>query len=156
MRFAAVLSLILLLAAPARADLASDARAAGGLTHEMVIEYRAALFSPEASAYQDPVLELTGAQTVDGWWSLVAIWWPPDQVGRALDVIRCESGGDPGAHNLHSSATGLFQILGGWADTFGFPRAWLEDPETNVKTAYRIWKIQGWGAWNASRSCWGG
>lgn len=64
-------------------------------------------------------------------------------VGTAMAIVRCESGGNPNARNRRSSATGLFQILGG-----------PTDPIANVMQAYSMWRSRGWQPWNASRSCW--
>lgn len=127
--------------------LPADARAQGGLTPELLDAYRAAIFSPE----QVDTPTLTRPERVDGWWSLVAIHFPASEVDTAMEVLACESGGDPDAKNPHSSARGLFQILGGWADHFGFPRDDLYDPEINVETARRVWDIQGWRAWTCYR-----
>lgn len=130
--------------------LKDHAQAQGGLTVELLDSYRAAIFSPEA--HPDVEWLIPQSETgVDGWWSLVAINFPPDEVDTALRVMACESGGNPKAKNPRSSASGLFQILGGWADHFGFPREWLFDPEINVETARRVWDIQGWGAWTCYR-----
>lgn len=73
---------------------------------------------------------------VERWRSLVARYpWPVD---TALAVMACESGGDPNARNPDSSATGLFQILGG-----------PTDPEANVALAFRMWQSRGWQPWKA-------
>lgn len=78
------------------------------------------------------------------WRSLVAAYFPPEHVDRMLRIMACESGGDPEAKNPHSSATGLFQIMGFWQ------KAWpgdYTDPWTNVAVAYQIWLEQGYRAW---------
>lgn len=76
-----------------------------------------------------------------GWAHLVSRY--PWTVGTACAVLACESGGNPNARNPSSSATGLFQILGGPVD-----------PAANVARAYAMWHARGWQPWNASRACW--
>ncbi len=82
---------------------------------------------------------------VEQWRSLVAAHFPADQVDRALCIMSYESGGNQYAQNPHSSAAGLFQIMGFWWDTYGGNRY---DPETNVTLARIIYNQQGWNAWN--------
>lgn len=76
-----------------------------------------------------------------GWRQLVAQY--PWDVDTACRVLMCESGGRADARNARSSATGLYQILGG-----------PTDPAANVAQAYRMYAARGWQPWNASRSCW--
>lgn len=89
----------------------------------------------------------TGAET---WRPLVSEYWPADTIDRAICVIEWESGGNPDAKNPDSSARGLFQIMASvWAPTFGVSYDDLYDPDLNTRLAYRIYQIQGWGAWQA-------
>lgn len=62
-----------------------------------------------------------------------------------LHVASCESHDDPNATNPSSGAHGLFQQLGITTD----------DPMQQVRDAYSLWQSQGYGAWSASRGCWG-
>jgi hypothetical protein len=80
--------------------------------------------------------ELAGG--VEQWRSLVAVYFPADQVDRALRVMACESGGDPNAYNP-SGASGLMQILASWADNFGLIPSELFDPATNLQVARWLW-----------------
>jgi hypothetical protein len=77
------------------------------------------------------------------WDGLIAAY--PWSTSTAFAVMFCESKGDPLIHNQQgSSATGLFQVLGG-----------STDPATNVSQAYHNkYAHGGWAHWNASRSCW--
>ena len=54
----------------------------------------------------------------------------------ALNVMWCESHGDPQARNSRSTATGLFQILGG-----------PTDPAANVRLAHAMYRQRGWQPW---------
>lgn len=83
---------------------------------------------------------------VEQWRTLVAAYFPADQVDRALRVMACESGGDPNAYNP-SGATGLMQILASWADNFGYQPADLYDPDINLHIASLLWADGGWSHW---------
>lgn len=80
--------------------------------------------------------ELAGG--VEQWRSLVAVYFPADQVDRALRVMACESGGDPNAYNP-SGASGLMQVLASWADNFGYRPTDLFDPAINLQVARYLW-----------------
>lgn len=81
----------------------------------------------------------------------------------ALDVMWCESQGDPGVDNRQGSgAKGLYQLLG-WEwlarKMFG-PQASVYDPAVNVAVAHEIYVAAGrrFGTsmgWRASVGCWG-
>lgn len=88
--------------------------------------------------------ELAGG--VEQWRSLVAVYFPADQVDRALRVMQCESGGDPNAYNP-SGASGLMQVLASWADDFGYQPADLFDPAINLQVSRYLWDDGGWGHW---------
>lgn len=97
------------------------------------------------------------AGPVERWRALVASYpdWDPNV---ALAVIACESGGDPGAVNRSSGASGLFQLLG-WewlAEYLGGFGASVFDPSVNVAAAHWLWaQSGGFGVhWAASRGCW--
>ena len=87
----------------------------------------------------DPVGGGTFPPAVERWRSLVASYFPAERVDAALAVIRCESGGDPGAYNPYSGASGLFQFLPStWAtvsQSAGFGGASPFDAEANIGTA---------------------
>ena len=85
---------------------------------------------------------------VEQWRSLVAAYFPANQVDRALCVMSFESGGNPNAQSS-SDARGLMQVLAGlWAPHFGIDPAALYDPDTNIRIAAAIYSTQGWMAWN--------
>lgn len=97
--------------------------------------------------------------TVEDWRPLVKMFFEPEDIDRALAIIRCESGGNPTAKNPSSSASGLFQHLGSqWrarADRAGWEGADVFDPVAN--TAVAAWLAYhggGWRHWSASRGCW--
>ena len=62
----------------------------------------------------------------------------------AVAVARCESGLRPWAQNPTSTASGLFQILGGPTGVW-----------SNTELARRMYNERGWEPWTASESCWG-
>jgi hypothetical protein len=114
-----------------------------------------------------------GAQEVDdaryqpsarGTRSVVTRWRPALEqyddwdVAEGLRVIDCESGGDPGAVNQTSGATGLTQLLGwGWLARRLFGSADLTEPSLNLAVAHVLWLDSGgtfrW-HWHASVGCW--
>lgn len=79
---------------------------------------------------------------VERWRSMVAVYtdWNVDLM---LRIMGCESGGDPNNKNRSSSASGLFQILGG-----------PFDPAANIAVAHSMWATRGTQPWTASASCW--
>lgn len=96
---------------------------------------------------------------VDRWRPLVAEYFATEDVSRALEVIRCESHGNPAAANPVSTARGLFQHLGSlWperAAAAGWAGADIYDPEANVAVAaWLVYHGGGWRHWNASAPCW--
>lgn len=107
-----------------------------------------------------PVSANTGfVPAVETWRPLVMEFFPADAVEQALEVMWCESRGDPGAIHAESGATGLFQHLPEhWADRSaeaGFAGADIADPETNIAVAGWLLRRDGWSHWVASEGCWG-
>jgi soluble lytic murein transglycosylase-like protein len=86
----------------------------------------------------------------EAWRDLVSQYFPAWAVDGALNVLWCESRGDPNAYNP-SGASGLFQIVGLW-HTSGFDPF---DPEQNIALAASIWtqghpragSAPNWGHW---------
>jgi peptidoglycan hydrolase CwlO-like protein len=98
------------------------------------------------AGYQQAVTELEAAQRrraaragVEPWRPIVQQYFPEYLVDQALNVMRCESGGNPDAVHPESGATGLFQFIAGtWAFSSvnaGFPSASRYDAEANVAAA---------------------
>ena len=93
--------------------------------------------------------------TVEQWRPLVAAWFRPGDVDRAMRIMQCESGGDPNVMHDYSnpaSASGLFQHLGKyWASrsaAAGFAGYSVFDPTANVATAAWLRDQRGgWGHW---------
>ncbi|MFO7548601.1 MAG: transglycosylase SLT domain-containing protein [Acidimicrobiia bacterium] len=55
---------------------------------------------------------------VERWRSIVSAHFPASRVEEALQVMQCESGGDPEARNPYTGASGLYQFMPGtWAVT---------------------------------------
>lgn len=121
------------------------------LTVELVAEYQTF-----AGRHQPIVLpterRYRGIGTgVEQWRSLVATYFPAEQVEAALRVMACESGGNPDAKNPTSSASGLFQHLASyWPDRStraGWGGADIFNPEANVAVAAWLQAWGGWGHW---------
>lgn len=81
------------------------------------------------------------------WRSLVAFYFAPEDVDRAVCLIGFESGGNPGAVNPTSGAAGLMQVMPFWAARHGYEDDLLLNPAVNLWMARRIRDEQGWGAW---------
>ncbi|MCK5798821.1 MAG: transglycosylase SLT domain-containing protein, partial [Deltaproteobacteria bacterium] len=73
---------------------------------------------------------------VERWRELVEKHFKYQHVTWALNIITCESRGDPKAYNASSGASGLFQHLKKYwpsrATSAGFPGASAFDPEPNI------------------------
>lgn len=85
---------------------------------------------------------------VDRWGPLVASYFRPEDIDRALCLMELESAGDPGAKNPSSGASGLMQVMPFWAGHFGYSSSDLFDPWINIEVAAMIRDKQGWGAWS--------
>ena len=87
---------------------------------------------------------------VEQWRTLVAKYFPPDLVDKALWTIQHESSGNAGAVGDNGVARGLFQVQ----DSDAFPNrpqaSYLDDPEHNI--AYAAQQL---GAANGDFSAWG-
>jgi hypothetical protein len=95
----------------------------------------------QADAQEAGQANLYSAQ-VERWRSLVARYFRPEDVDKALYVIQYESGGNPNAVNAQSGAAGLFQILPLHGVNGG-------DPETAARwAANRVYNVRGgWQDW---------
>ncbi len=92
---------------------------------------------------------------VEQWRKLVEKYFKYQHVTWALNIIKCESGGDPNAYNP-SGASGLFQHMKQYwaarATAAGFPGASVFDPEANIAaSAYLLYK-SGKGQWSCTFS----
>jgi hypothetical protein len=80
---------------------------------------------------------------------LFAIYWPPVEVPRAVEVSRMESGFWTGAWNYTGEdSRGLLQL-----NIQAHPEmaTWnLFDPQINAYFGYHLWLQQGWGPWTAA------
>lgn len=94
-----------------------------------------------------PTESRTYTPGVEQWRPLVAVYFPAEEVDRALRIMGCESNGDPYADNPRSTASGLFQFLDStWART-PYAAASVYDPETNIAAAAWLWSVSGWAPW---------
>ena len=82
---------------------------------------------------------------------IAAIYWPPQEVARALEVSRCESGLNTGAWAyVGEDSRGLWQL-----NVRAHPQlaAWnLFDPQINAYFAYHLWATQGWQPWTCAHT----
>ena len=70
-------------------------------------------------------------------------------------IARCESGGDYGARNRRSGASGRYQVESAtWARYGGFPEAAAAPPPVQEQHARALYQRAGLRPWRASRSCW--
>jgi membrane-bound lytic murein transglycosylase MltF len=86
---------------------------------------------------------------VEQWRPLVATYF--GDIPGAVDICLClmarESGGNPDAYNP-SGASGLMQVLSGWADNFGYTPADLFNPSVNLAIARALYDDGGWKHWS--------
>lgn len=74
---------------------------------------------------------------------------PSNKIATA--VALAESEGKTNARNP-SGARGLWQIMPNTARAVGADYNRLDDPQYNANTAFRVYKLQGWGAWSTFNS----
>lgn len=102
-----------------------------------------------------------GDPGVEQWRELAEDYFPASRVDEALQIMGCESGGDPNAYNPYSGAAGLYQFLPStWASTApkaGFGGASPFDPEANIAAAAWLGKqyedlgLDFWQPWSCRR-----
>jgi hypothetical protein len=85
---------------------------------------------------------------VEQWRKLVEKYFKYQHVTWALNIIKCESGGNPNAYNSSSGASGLFQHLKQYwparATAAGFPGASPFNAEANIAaSAYLLYAAGG-------------
>ena len=103
--------------------------------------------------FNPPVISVsfsTGSRmgtNVEQWRVLVAAYFRPEDVDRALCLMSYESGGNPDAYNP-SGARGLMQVLGGHADNYGVTKEDLFDPSINLFIAADLRYSYGWTQWS--------
>lgn len=104
----------------------------------------------------------TGKPGVEQWRGLVSQYFPAHRVDEALQIMQCESLGDPNAYNPYSGASGLYQFLPAtWATTApmaGFPDVSAFEPAANIATAawlanrYEQLGQNYWQSWSCRRA----
>ena len=79
--------------------------------------------------------------------------WPEDKIAEAVSVVIAESGRHPFIYNTYKKGHfGLFQISrSAWPDFFEGDKEDWTVPTRSAQYGYKIYKQQGWGAWQASR-----
>lgn len=92
---------------------------------------------------------------VEKWRPLVSQYFRPEDVDKALYVIKGESGGNPSIKAAVPSeqSWGLFQLnIGGGLGTGHTPQQ-LQDPETNIKIASQaVYGGSGWSPWGENNT----
>lgn len=143
-------------------------RADDSLSPGLVMEYQDMrsrhlwYFDPQPSRPVDGPSSSGWSGTVESWRGLVSLYFPAEQVNRALCIMSHESKGNPNALNTRgSSAAGLFQFLRGTWD--GVPTAIsggsydsgaVYNPEANIAAAAWLWERSGgWGPWTVRGLC---
>jgi soluble lytic murein transglycosylase-like protein len=116
---------------------------------EADIQVSAVVESPtEVAAPVVPPANTGMGSDVEQWRSLVTSYFGANLTDTALCLMSFESGGNPGAQNPSSGASGLMQVLPSWADTFGVTRDALFDPATNLNISRALYDDGGWGHWS--------
>lgn len=89
---------------------------------------------------------------VEAWRTLVATYFPAENVDRALSVLSCESRGDPYADNPRSTARGLFQFLSStWNTVAGYtgsPTYDLAAYDPTWQVINTVWLSKGGSDWS--------
>lgn len=90
---------------------------------------------------------------VERWRPIVAKYFRPEDVDKALYVINGESGGNPTIAGDGGHSIGLFQMnMAGGLGT-GSTASQLSDPEYNIKLAAQaVYGGSGWGPWGEGTS----
>lgn len=103
------------------------------------VEATDAAYRKALSDFEEQQRRFNATRGVEGWRTLVETLFPPDLVQQALEVMSCESRGNPDATNARSGAAGLFQFLDStwaWASVqAGYGGSSRYDPEPNVASA---------------------
>lgn len=115
----------------------SDARSAYRIAQLEIAERAQELMLAELRTLNGPYDNMSDvAWDVERWRPVVATYFPENRIDWALDIISCESHGDPLAKNPRSSASGLFQHLARlWperAAAAGWEGADVFDPTANI------------------------
>src|SRR5688572_30367614 len=89
---------------------------------------------------------------VEQWRSLVAKYFPPEEVDRALWVMWHESGGNPGIPSQFNAgggedSHGLWQIN---LNAHPSMKGKTNDPEAATAYAAKLWADQGWRPWSVT------
>jgi hypothetical protein len=104
----------------------------------------------EASSTGSEIAETSGWLSQVQVRALVALYFAPEDVNKAVRVAWCESRFDPNSTNLRTGAVGLFQHLPQYwaerAEAAGFPGADPADPVAS--TAAAAWAVYDGGGWD--------
>lgn len=131
-------------------------RVMGTWTEEDCVTVRAARVPAPTRSSVVPSASSGMGSGVEQWRSMVAAYFPGDQVERALCIMSHESGGNPNAKNSRSTAAGLFQFLRStWdgmvpAEVSGgsYDSGQVYVAEANVRSAAWLLGAAGWSQWS--------
>jgi len=115
---------------------------------EKKLEAKLAIFRAKKKAEK-----LANGHGVERWRSLVAKYFPANEVNNALITMKYESGGDPNAVS-RTQDFGLLQLnFKTWGRFFGKSKQELLEPETNIACARIVFKRAGnkWTPWVGAR-----
>lgn len=122
--------------------------ATSGVTSSLLDQLRSLRPSLIGCDQTDPEGSQEVGNSAEHWRLLVALYFNPEDVDRAVCLMEKESGGDPDARNPSSGAAGLMQVMPFWAKTHGYAYNDLFNPGINLWIASLIRDQQGWSAWS--------
>lgn len=140
--------------------LFADATGSVTASHAALLEADAEYRRAYELLQEMTALQRATGRGVERWRAIVEHYFPEDRVEQALEVMWCESRGNPKATHPVSDASGLFQFM---EQTWGFvaPRVGYEgvsryDPEANIAgaawllnfTIERGHELGDWGRWS--------
>ncbi len=125
----------------------SEEEATQGLTTSSLVTLQEMIPLLEECSQPETFGHVGMGSDVESWRSLVGVYFDAGDVDRVICLMEKESGGNPGARNRTSGASGLMQVMPSWADVFGYTPDQLFDPTVNLWIASQIREQQGWGAW---------
>lgn len=104
--------------------------------------------APEPTKPARPSVYRGMGSNVEQWRPLVSQYFNPGDVDTVMCLIGKESGGNTNARNRSSGASGLMQVLPGWASDFGYHPNDLFNPSVNLSISRYLRDNGGWNHWS--------